>query len=592
MDTRSSAGTAAVALRADVRSGDVSDAEVRVRVGAGHHDDVAAVPGCEADPGRRLQPRQAGSGAHVVIGERASQTVLTVVGQRAMQEVAVEDHGTAGRHLHRYGVGIAVWKGVSLGGAVETVIGLLTIGVDDAAAVRAGQHPQASVLDGRIIERDPGGGQRTVPGRDEHLVLVPRLPGLALALGEQHRLHGLDVRADDLVQRGHNGRMRQHLVHQRGQLVRKVDTYISPDQFVVGVARPRREEAVDRAQLPLADPKRLGPQCVNLATRQRVRQDGIPVLLILRKWEIHTSQPAAAPPPCPWRGDTKTWLIVISFNARLTYSRPAVGNYPPGTTYGPRTLRDFELVWMLVGTAVWRRLDMADELTLRPGTLLLLRPGMRDEFRWDPDSPCSHGYAHFGLDDARGSDRWPLHRPVTGPLEAWLSYLVWLGHGDAADDWIEQMLGIVVRTFVSGPLPPVHQPTEPPALRAALDYVRREWSRQVRAISVDELATAARVSRAHLSRLFQHAYGRGPATALEQVRLTRAEALLLRSNLSITAVGHAVGFTDPLHFSRRFRATHGLSPRAFRTAASSITGTTAAAPAGIALLAGRLDAAV
>lgn len=235
---------------------------------------------------------------------------------------------------------------------------------------------------------------------------------------------------------------------------------------------------------------------------------------------------------------------------------------------------------------------MADELTLRPGTLLLLRPGMRDEFRWDPDNPCSHGYAHFGLDDARGSDRWPLHRPVTGPLEAWLSYLIWLGRDDASDEWIEYMLGAVVRTFVAGPLPPAHQPAEPPPLSAALDHVRREWSSQVRAIPVDELATAARVSRAHLSRLFQQTYGHGPAAALEQVRLNRAEALLLRTNLSITDVGRTVGFTDPLHFSRRFRATHGLPPRAFRTTGSSLAGTTAATPPGIALLAERLDAAV
>ncbi|WP_218576914.1 helix-turn-helix transcriptional regulator [Phytohabitans rumicis] len=260
-----------------------------------------------------------------------------------------------------------------------------------------------------------------------------------------------------------------------------------------------------------------------------------------------------------------------------------MGNYPAGASFGPRTLRDFELVWMLAGSARWRRLDMADELTLRPGTLLLLRPGMRDEFRWDPDRPSSHGYAHFGLPAGR-FDGWPLHRPITGPLDAWLSYLVWLGASGATDDWIEQMLTTVVRTFVSGPLPPVRDPAEPPPLAAALDHVRRQWATRVRAVPVGELATAARVSRAHLSRLFRQAYGHGPVAALELVRLARAEALLVRSNLSVTEVGRSVGFADPLHFSRRFRAAYGLSPRALRAAA----GTTPALPPAVAALARRL----
>jgi AraC-like DNA-binding protein len=267
-----------------------------------------------------------------------------------------------------------------------------------------------------------------------------------------------------------------------------------------------------------------------------------------------------------------------------------VGNYPPGATFGPRTLRDFELVWMLGGSCRWRRLDRAAELTLRPGTLLLLRPGMRDEFHWDPRGASSHGYVHFSLDAgpaATDTGRWPLHRPVTGPLEAWLSYLLWLNTADTTDAWIEQMLTSLVRVFVAGPLPATPDAPEPAPLVAALDHVRRQWDGRIRAIPVEELAAAALVSRAHLSRLFRQAYGHGPATALELVRLARAEAMLLRTNLTVTEIGRAVGFPDPLYFSRRFRAANGRSPRAFRVAGRTAT----ALPSRIASLALRLQGA-
>ena len=40
--------------------------------------------------------------------------------------------------------------------------------------------------------------------------------------------------------------------------------------------------------------------------------------------------------------------------------------------------------------------------------------------------------------------------------------------------------------------------------------------------------------------------------------------MLARSNLTIGQVAAACGFADPLYFSRRFRAAHGIAPRAYR----------------------------
>jgi AraC family transcriptional regulator len=250
---------------------------------------------------------------------------------------------------------------------------------------------------------------------------------------------------------------------------------------------------------------------------------------------------------------------------------PAVARYPRGASFGPRTLADFELVWMLAGSAAWRRLDEPAEHLLRPGQLLLLRPGMRDEIQWDRAVAAVHGYAHFRVEGGTGTGDWPLWRPTAppAPLAALLSYLEWLGE-QRPPGWhtrAEDVLATTVRTFVSGPFPPPRPEPEPAPLAAALDHVRREWARRVRSIPLAELAAAAQVSSAHLSRLFRQRYGSGPVTALEWVRLLRARSLLARSNLSVTEVARDCGYEDPLHFSRRFRARYGLSPRGYRTGA-------------------------
>src|SRR5262245_38869163 len=101
----------------------------------------------------------------------------------------------------------------------------------------------------------------------------------------------------------------------------------------------------------------------------------------------------------------------------------AVG-YPPGATFGPRTLGDFELVWLLRGSARWRCGSLTRELV--PGSLLLLRPGMRDEFAWDPERTTEHAYVHFTMRHA-GVD-WPLLRQLGAddPSSGLFRYLLWL----------------------------------------------------------------------------------------------------------------------------------------------------------------------
>jgi transcriptional regulator GlxA family with amidase domain len=80
------------------------------------------------------------------------------------------------------------------------------------------------------------------------------------------------------------------------------------------------------------------------------------------------------------------------------------------------------------------------------------------------------------------------------------------------------------------------------------------------------LASQLGVSTRTLMRRFKFATGVSIGQYLQQRRLDEAQALLRRTNLSITEVGVAVGLHDASHFSRMFREKTGLTPSAFRTA--------------------------
>ena len=48
---------------------------------------------------------------------------------------------------------------------------------------------------------------------------------------------------------------------------------------------------------------------------------------------------------------------------------------------------------------------------------------------------------------------------------------------------------------------------------------------------------------------------------LARLRAERAAAMLVSTDLPVAVVGTEVGWPDPAYFSRRFRASFGVSPR-------------------------------
>jgi AraC family transcriptional regulator len=280
----------------------------------------------------------------------------------------------------------------------------------------------------------------------------------------------------------------------------------------------------------------------------------------------------------------------------LTVSGSGVAVYPPGATFGPRRLPDFEFVWLLQGTAEWRCGHIS--ISLRPGSLLLARPGMVDSIVWDPTRGTRHAYLHFRVDSEPpwlpDLPFWPLVRalPDGDPLRPLLRYLLDLGEDPSRDHRrsVQEVLRLLLTLFVLGPLPDPGGEPLPPHLGTLLEYVRHAWSppAPTRPLSLRELAGGACVSAGYLSRVFRRHYGTGPVAAFELLRLARAATLLARSNLSVAEVARDCGFANPYHFSRRFHRTYGQPPGRYRHATTRVEPNEPLARAGLLALSDRI----
>jgi AraC-like DNA-binding protein len=83
-------------------------------------------------------------------------------------------------------------------------------------------------------------------------------------------------------------------------------------------------------------------------------------------------------------------------------------------------------------------------------------------------------------------------------------------------------------------------------------------------LTVDDLAGAAKLSRAHFSREFRRAFGEPPHAYLLTRRLERAAALLRNTDRSVAEICFLVGLRSVGSFTTSFTRTYGMSPTAYR----------------------------
>jgi AraC-like DNA-binding protein len=105
------------------------------------------------------------------------------------------------------------------------------------------------------------------------------------------------------------------------------------------------------------------------------------------------------------------------------------------------------------------------------------------------------------------------------------------------------------------PLPPVRHLVR---ARDLADF------RYAEPLTVDDMAAAACLSRAHFSREFRKAFGETPYSYLLTRRLERAATLLRGTDYSVADICMQVGLSSVGSFTTSFRRAYGTTPTGYR----------------------------
>jgi AraC-like DNA-binding protein len=127
------------------------------------------------------------------------------------------------------------------------------------------------------------------------------------------------------------------------------------------------------------------------------------------------------------------------------------------------------------------------------------------------------------------------------------------GHLASAGDFTVCTV-VALRPRIRGGLPPR-------ALQRVREFIDAHLEEN---IYIRALASIAGLSMYHFARAFKQSEGMTPHEYLIQCRVRRAKDLLAETDLPLSEVALASGFSDQSHCARRFREHVGVTPSSYR----------------------------
>lgn len=94
-----------------------------------------------------------------------------------------------------------------------------------------------------------------------------------------------------------------------------------------------------------------------------------------------------------------------------------------------------------------------------------------------------------------------------------------------------------------------------------LSYINKNFTER---ITLNELAGISHVTKEHFCRTFKQSTGKSATEYINSLRIQKADFLLQKTDLNITEIALACGFSDVNYFSRVYKKAKKISPLKFR----------------------------
>lgn len=250
----------------------------------------------------------------------------------------------------------------------------------------------------------------------------------------------------------------------------------------------------------------------------------------------------------------------------------AMGYYPKAIGHQMRRPRhdDNLLLYCVEGTGKLNAAKLA--LEVGAGDLVLLPQGLAHSYAADEGQPWTLFWVHFQgvssrifLEYLGYREGRPVVHPGISPalLTSFNSLLAVRRTGYSLTAFVNaaNQLRHLFTQFAleSGK----HQAGLPSTLDldSIQAYMRDNIDQQ---IDLDALAEVAHLSKFHFCKRYKRLTGYSPIKHFLHMKIEYACQLLDSTEMSVKAIAIALGYSDPLYFSRLFGKTIGISPRAYR----------------------------
>jgi len=104
-------------------------------------------------------------------------------------------------------------------------------------------------------------------------------------------------------------------------------------------------------------------------------------------------------------------------------------------------------------------------------------------------------------------------------------------------------------------------------IQLVTDYIDNNYSAS---LALQTLAEVSHGSPYHLHRTFKKIKGVTPVEYIQQIRIAKAQQLLLHSGLEVAKVGASVGMANTAYFITLFKKRTGVTPAQYRKEHTSI----------------------
>lgn len=236
-------------------------------------------------------------------------------------------------------------------------------------------------------------------------------------------------------------------------------------------------------------------------------------------------------------------------------------------TFVGRRIPD-QLIYLVTerGAVGWAE---GEPIMLQPGTIMWLPPMRTHTFQLPPGAPSMDVY-HLRFRLQQGAvDLCPSMRQIVAvdawSLQPYLDRLVdtYQTNLPFREQRIRALLALVCANLLDrgadpNPAGARFNPSQRKELMALIN------ERVAERLQPGDLAAALQLTPDYFSRVFRRTYGLSPRAFLLRERIRAASQRLLETPLTISEVANELGYADLQLFSRQFKEVMGVNPREFR----------------------------